>query len=348
MVNFKEQEDEKAAVQDTTTAISEPEEKQENYTPKMKPGDVEIPNRVFVKGFPKDTLTDELSTRFEQFGKVIDCRIVADRYGNSKGFGFVTFDSQNVAQEVIERERVKFQDDLEVVIGPARIRKKRFYLLPGPGGWSVPQACYFQDGNMIVPASMQPQQMFQAPVHATPMYSNMPVTSVMPYQNQMQQPQAPISITQQPQPYNQQQPQPPQQHQQPQQSQQQQQPQITQQQQQQPPQQPQPQQPQQPQQQPQQQQPQQQPQQTQQTHNPLNQQSQQTYGTPVYFSIVNDPMNVQQGAYHYAYPYTTTCPITPMMEKMTIIPPPADELDERRPRSYSTPAPSDIYILNSI
>ena len=61
------------------------EEKQETYTPKMKPGDVEIPNRVFVKGFPKETVADELFSRFEEYGKVIECRIVADRYGNSKG-----------------------------------------------------------------------------------------------------------------------------------------------------------------------------------------------------------------------------------------------------------------------
>ena len=64
------------------------EEKQETYTPKMKPGDVEIPNRVFVKGVPKETVADELFTRFEEFGKVIECRIVADRYGNSKGRDF--------------------------------------------------------------------------------------------------------------------------------------------------------------------------------------------------------------------------------------------------------------------
>ena len=65
--------------------IDSNEERQETYTPKMKPGDVEIPNRVFVKVFPKETVADELFTHFEKFGKVIECRIVADHYGNSKG-----------------------------------------------------------------------------------------------------------------------------------------------------------------------------------------------------------------------------------------------------------------------
>ena len=34
--------------------------KQENYVRKMKPGDVEIANRVFVKGFPREAIADEL------------------------------------------------------------------------------------------------------------------------------------------------------------------------------------------------------------------------------------------------------------------------------------------------
>lgn len=59
--------------------------KQENYVPKMKPGDVEIPNRVFVKGFPREATADDLFTFFEEYGQVLECRIVADRNGYSKG-----------------------------------------------------------------------------------------------------------------------------------------------------------------------------------------------------------------------------------------------------------------------
>ena len=61
------------------------EQKPECYVPKMKPGDVEIPNRVFVKGFAKDASVDDLFTFFERYGKVLECRIVADKYGCSKG-----------------------------------------------------------------------------------------------------------------------------------------------------------------------------------------------------------------------------------------------------------------------
>lgn len=61
------------------------EEVRESYVPKMKPGDVEIPNRVFVKGFPKEATADDLFVFFEDYGRVLECRIVADRYGYSKG-----------------------------------------------------------------------------------------------------------------------------------------------------------------------------------------------------------------------------------------------------------------------
>jgi len=171
----------------STPTVDDKGGKVATYTPKMKPGDVEIPNRVFVKGFSKETTADDLFTRFEEFGKVIDCRIVADRYGNSKGYGFITFDSQNVAEKVKEMERIRFDDDVELVVGPARIRKKRFYLLPGSSVWNPPQHCYLQDGNFIVPANNVPPHAQQV-IHPHPhMVSNVQMTPVIQQQQQQQQ-----------------------------------------------------------------------------------------------------------------------------------------------------------------
>ena len=67
-------------------------EVRESYVPKMKPGDVEIPNRVFVKGFPREATADDLFVFFEDYGKVLECRIVADRYGYSKGTNISSLD----------------------------------------------------------------------------------------------------------------------------------------------------------------------------------------------------------------------------------------------------------------
>lgn len=77
--------DDVVAVNNEMENQAEEEEVRESYVPKMKPGDVEIPNRVFVKGFPKEATADDLFVFFEDYGRVLECRIVADRYGYSKG-----------------------------------------------------------------------------------------------------------------------------------------------------------------------------------------------------------------------------------------------------------------------
>ena len=96
------------------------------YDPKARgnPGDVEIPNRIFVKGFSKDATDEEIKTFFETYGIVRDTKIVRDKNGASKGYAFVTFDSQEIAEKVKDIERMK-SGDRDIVIGPAKIRKKR-------------------------------------------------------------------------------------------------------------------------------------------------------------------------------------------------------------------------------
>jgi len=161
------------------------EEVRESYVPKMKPGDVEIPNRVFVKGFPKEATADDLFVFFEDYGRVLECRIVADRYGYSKGYGFITFDSQSVADKVKEMERIKYTDDIELAIGPARIRKKRYYLLPTPQ-YQQPQAYYTQDGSVFWATCLPQQQVMQ------------PTQIVSPVQVVHQSPNAPAYAHQAP------------------------------------------------------------------------------------------------------------------------------------------------------
>ena len=102
------------------------DEKQLMYDPNFRscPGDVEIPNRVFVKGFPKETEEEELKAFFEIYGIIHDARIVRDTEGESKGYAFVTFDSQEIAGKVKEMVQIPYKDR-ELVIGPAKIRKKR-------------------------------------------------------------------------------------------------------------------------------------------------------------------------------------------------------------------------------
>ncbi|XP_057296710.1 protein boule-like [Hydractinia symbiolongicarpus] len=112
------------------------------------PGDVEIPNRIFVKGFAKDCSEEELKSFFEIYGLVHDAKIVRDNTGISKGYGFVTFDSQEIAEKVKAMGNVMYRDR-DLVLGPAKLRKKKPVLgirfRSDQYGWQIPQhhvPCY--------------------------------------------------------------------------------------------------------------------------------------------------------------------------------------------------------------
>jgi hypothetical protein len=96
---------------------------------------VEIPNRIFVGGIAFNTTELELKNFFQTFGIVKDTKIITDRSGVSKGYGFITFDNQEDATRVQEQGCVYFREK-KLNIGPA-IRKQ-------PGGQfhkpSVPAA----------------------------------------------------------------------------------------------------------------------------------------------------------------------------------------------------------------
>ena len=97
----------------------------DNYSiHKTNPGEIDIPNRVFVKGFPREASEEDLKTYFEEYGIVHESKIVKDKTGISKGYAFITFDSQDVAEKVKLLGNVDFNGK-EVVLGPARVRKKR-------------------------------------------------------------------------------------------------------------------------------------------------------------------------------------------------------------------------------
>lgn len=66
-----------------------------------------IPNRIFVGGIPQTANQNELREYFASFGHVKDARIITDPRGNSRGYGFVTYENENDANKVLS---VKDQD----------------------------------------------------------------------------------------------------------------------------------------------------------------------------------------------------------------------------------------------
>lgn len=57
-----------------------------------------VPNRVFVGGISSTTTEEELCQLFKKYGNVKDTKIIVDRAGVSKGYGFVTFESEDEAK----------------------------------------------------------------------------------------------------------------------------------------------------------------------------------------------------------------------------------------------------------
>ena len=58
---------------------------------------------VFVGGLPFDIDNRRLYSLFRNEGRIIGCKIVFDRMGNSKGYGFLEFANPRVAWRVIQR-----------------------------------------------------------------------------------------------------------------------------------------------------------------------------------------------------------------------------------------------------
>ena len=59
-------------------------------------------NKIFVGGLSWGTDSDGLRAACSEYGEVTDARVITDREtGRSKGFGFVTFDSEESAAAAI-------------------------------------------------------------------------------------------------------------------------------------------------------------------------------------------------------------------------------------------------------
>jgi RNA recognition motif-containing protein len=72
-----------------------------------------IPNRIFVGGIPQNTSQNELRDYFSHFGHVKDARIIMDQHGNSKGYGFVTYNNEHDASKVlsVKEEDLVFKEN---------------------------------------------------------------------------------------------------------------------------------------------------------------------------------------------------------------------------------------------
>ncbi|KAF4686875.1 hypothetical protein FOZ63_031777 [Perkinsus olseni] len=60
------------------------------------------PNKLFVGGLPREVTSDVLRDFFIQYGNLVDCTVITDRMtGQSRGFGYITYEDLSAAEAAI-------------------------------------------------------------------------------------------------------------------------------------------------------------------------------------------------------------------------------------------------------
>ncbi|KJH52883.1 hypothetical protein DICVIV_00929 [Dictyocaulus viviparus] len=87
-----------------------------------------IPHRVFVGGFPASTTELELREHFEQFFTIKEVKVIRSADGISKGYGFITFDTDDEADTVrgMSPDKLEFKGR-KLNLGPALRRMSQRY-----------------------------------------------------------------------------------------------------------------------------------------------------------------------------------------------------------------------------
>ncbi|KAL7890746.1 hypothetical protein AOLI_G00002220 [Acnodon oligacanthus] len=104
-----------------------------------------IPNRIFVGGIDAKTNENDLRHFFSQYGMIKEVKIVIDRAGISKGYGFITFETQEDAQKILN-DADRLCRDKRLNIGQA-IRKQQV------GGYSGSYNMGSPSPSLVVPST---------------------------------------------------------------------------------------------------------------------------------------------------------------------------------------------------
>ncbi|XP_076680572.1 uncharacterized protein LOC143375409 isoform X3 [Andrena cerasifolii] len=109
-----------------------------------------VPNRIFVGGISANTSVEELAQLFSSYGNVKATKIIADRAGVSKGYGFVTFETEEEAKRLQQESECIVLRERKLNIAPA-IKKQPFNRSFDGGSGSppsVPTSTYYYPNGM--------------------------------------------------------------------------------------------------------------------------------------------------------------------------------------------------------
>jgi polyadenylate-binding protein len=80
---------------------------------------------VFVKNLAPAVDNKGLFDTFSVFGNILSCKVATDETGNSKGYGYVHYETAEAAEDAIQKFNGNFIEDIEVHVGPFVRRQDR-------------------------------------------------------------------------------------------------------------------------------------------------------------------------------------------------------------------------------
>lgn len=131
--------------------------------------DKDVEQRIFVKGFPRETGENDLKTFFETYGTVKHVKIIKDHKSGLAKYGFVTFESREVRDTLCQEKSIRFHDKT-LCIGKAFRRQK----ISGESAAAHGFRRYFSSGR---PSSLDYSTSSTAPMayYVWPFYNQNPV-----------------------------------------------------------------------------------------------------------------------------------------------------------------------------
>ncbi|KAL9231722.1 hypothetical protein vseg_006913 [Gypsophila vaccaria] len=80
---------------------------------------------IFIKNLDKTIDNKALQETFATFGTILSCKVATDPFGQSKGYGFVQYESEESARKAIEKLNGMLLNDKQVYVGPFVRRQER-------------------------------------------------------------------------------------------------------------------------------------------------------------------------------------------------------------------------------